>query len=108
MPCACSKGRVSPDRMKPPRNLRRAKEGSQGQPETGAVPRLLPGALQSLVVQEVEMLVEHPCRQWEDRGIKPMFTWPFPPSSLLAALPGAEADEPHLFWKSHLFSNPLL
>lgn len=37
-----------------------------------------------------------------------MFAWPFPPSSLLAALSTAGADEPHLFWKSRLFSNPLL
>lgn len=72
------------------------------------MPRLLPGVLQHLGVKESGMLVEHACRQWEDRGIKPMFTWPFPPSSLLAALSGAEADEPHLSWKSHLFYNPLL
>lgn len=54
------------------------------------------------------MLLEYPCRRREDRGIKPMFAWPFPPSSLLAALSMAGADEPHLFWKSFLFSNPQL
>lgn len=37
-----------------------------------------------------------------------MFVWPFTPSSLLAALSIARADESHLFWKSCLFSNPLL
>lgn len=37
-----------------------------------------------------------------------MFAWPFPPSSLLAALSIAGTHEPHLFWKSLLFSNPLL
>ena len=37
-----------------------------------------------------------------------MFAWPFPPRSLLAALSIAGADEPHLFWKSCLFSNSLL
>lgn len=65
-------------------------------------------ALQCLAAQDVGMLPEHLCRQREDRGIKPMFAWPFPPSSLLAALSIAGADKPHLFWKSRLFSNPLL
>lgn len=37
-----------------------------------------------------------------------MFAWPFPSSSLLAALFIAGADKPHLFWKSCLFSNLLL
>jgi len=82
--------------------------GHRRLPGCRAIPRQHPVALQRLSAQDAGMLLEHPCRQWEDGGIKPMFAWPFPPSSILAALSIAGVNEPHLFWKSRLFSNPLL